>query len=93
MDPSPEGIAQPLPGFLVGAQRQTELLLRVDKQLLVDHRREDRAGQQVADVVFATCQYPLLRDVLAGFLDPLAVWAQAGRWQVRHRERPGELPA
>src|SRR5215469_18564966 len=93
MNPGPEGIAQPLPGFLVGAQREAELLFRVDEQLLVDDGRQDRAWQQVADVVLAAGQYPLLRDVLTGLLDSLPVWAEAGRWQVRHTERPGELPA
>ena len=51
VDPRPERVPEPLPGLLVGAQREAELLLGVDQQLLVDDRRQDRAGQQVADVV------------------------------------------
>src|SRR5262249_42865577 len=38
----PECISEPLPRFLVGAQREAEFLLGVDEELLVDHRGQDR---------------------------------------------------
>src|ERR1022692_436930 len=76
--PRPERVPEPLPRLLVGAQRETKFLLGVDQQFLVDHWRQDRPGQQVADVVLAAGEDPLLGDVLAGFLDPLAGRAEPG---------------
>ncbi len=87
VDPLPERVPQPFPGLLVRAQRQPEFLLGVDQQLLVDHRRQDGARQQVADVVPAAGQDPLLGDVLARLLDPDPV-----RPEARHRAGVG-LPA
>src|SRR5579864_8363163 len=78
VDALPERVPQPFPGLLVRAQVQAEFLLRVDEEFLVDHGREDRAGEQVADVVAAAGQDPLLRDVLAGLLDARAVGPEAG---------------
>src|ERR1700722_7598947 len=69
--PLPERVPQPLPGLLVGPQRLAEFLLGVHQEFLVDHRRQDRPGQQIPDVVLTAGQDPLLRHVLAGFLDPL----------------------
>src|SRR4029077_7158207 len=77
--PGPERVPQPFPRLLVGAQRLAEFLLRIDEQFLVDDWRQDRARQQVADVVRAPGEDPLVRDVLAGLLDPLAVGAEPGR--------------
>src|SRR5918992_5167822 len=50
VDTLPEAVAQPRAGLLVGAQRLAQLLLRLDEQLFVDHRRQNRAWQQVADM-------------------------------------------
>src|SRR5262245_52796628 len=61
----PERVTQPFPRLLVRAQRKAEFLLGVDEQFLVDHRRQDRPWQQIADVVLAAGEYPLLSDVLA----------------------------
>ena len=89
MHPRPERVPQPLPRLLVGAQREPEFLLGVDEELFVDDRRQDRPRQQVADVVLAAGEDPLLRDVLAGLLDPLAGRAEPGCRQVRRTEVDG----
>src|SRR5215469_3146533 len=75
--PRPERVPQPFTGLLVGAQRLAEFLLRLDEQLLVDDGRQDRAGQQVPDVVRTPGENPLVRDVLAGLLDVPPVRAEA----------------
>src|SRR6266581_8185064 len=90
--PRPERVPQPLPGLLVGPQRQAEFLLGVDQQFLVDHGGQDRAGQQVADVVLAAGQDPLLRHVLARFLHPLPLGAEPGRGRRRDRAGPDRRP-
>ena len=89
--PGPERVAQPLPGLLVGPEREAQVLLGLDQQFLVDDRGQDGAGQQVPDVVLAAGQYPLLGDVLAGLLDPLPVRAEARGGQVgdHRRQRRG----
>src|SRR5690606_21881575 len=76
VDAFPEAVAQPGAGLLVGAQRAAQLLLRLDQQLLVDDRRQDRAGQQVADVVAAPLEDPLLGDVLPYLQHVVAVGAE-----------------
>src|SRR5262249_1590498 len=58
----PERVAQPFARLLVRAQRKAEFLLGVDEQFLVDHGRQDRPRQQVADVVLAAGEDPFLRD-------------------------------
>src|SRR5579864_3780642 len=88
VDALPERVPQPFSGLLVRAQGQAEFLLRVDEEFLVDHGREDRAGEQVADVVAAAGQDPLLRDVLAGLLDARPVGPEAG-----HRAGAGLRPS
>src|SRR3984957_19843629 len=87
----PERVAQPLPGLLVGPEREPQVLLGLDQQFLVDDRGQDGAGEQVPDVVLAAGQYPLLGDVLAGLLDPLPVRAEARGGQVgdHRRQRRG----
>src|SRR4029077_14998849 len=92
MHSSPEGITQPLPGLLVGAQREAQLFLGVDQQFLVDYRRKDRAREQVPDVVLAAGQDPLMGDMLASLLPLLPVRAEPANRQVRDRHRPGHRP-
>src|SRR6185369_6844066 len=77
-DPRPERVPEPLPRLLVGAQREAELLLGVDQQFLVDDWRQDRPGQEIADVVLAPGEDPSLRDVLTRLLDPVPVRAEPG---------------
>src|ERR1700761_7534392 len=75
----PERVPQPLPGLLVRPQRQAQFLLRLDQEFLVDDRGQDRARQQVADVVGTPGQQPLLGHVLAGLFDADPLRAQPGR--------------
>src|ERR671914_1666956 len=76
VDTFPKAVAQPRARLLVGAQRPAQLLFGLDQQLFVDDRRQDRTGKQVADVVPAPLEDPLLRDVLADLEHVLAVWAE-----------------
>src|SRR5215467_6378830 len=90
--PGPERVPQPFPRLLVGAQRQAKLLLRVHEQFLVDDRRQDRPRQQVADVIRAPGQDPLVRDVLARLFDPFPVRAEPRRRGLRGRPVRRRMP-